>query len=570
MRRTWRKIGEWIARIKVHLSWKQILFAAAAIVAVTWQSFFQEAAKHLFTKLVSDPPALIYQIMSVDRVTGSQLSEYASREFGGVFNLQLDDDILREYAIFKVRIRNDGGPIDHGFTLDAVINDGFAKIIDLKYAIRAPANKLIPVTNALPNVWWSTNTSRTRAVFAWTRPTNEQTIGSFLFRSPYKEFGFGKFNLGLIKRDCLPLNIKEVLPGYYAVVAVGSNGALSNLSVPVRFPESLAFQPMFKDVVWIDPLYKSQKDCSVNDPPTYVSLKEAVDKEGPKRTFILRGPRADSHKLLNSPAVVDRGARILFEDDFKFLKGRIELSFSEGLDSRSEIDFYFLTKALPDVKRSLRLLLHGQPKLSFIIRSENYGEPPKAEKPDVDSNKVSLTPKVILTYATKDSILIVLPGGHIQAYEGMRVFRNTVDQRNSMTELGEEIYDGTGIGGDLFCYPNKTAPRGTDVQVPMYERVAPIEPPIRSRKVPTKTPELGVRAPAAPGGLIVDLSIPGGNTPIYFEDTTARNKVKYKYTIYLFDANNKYSYPIEIYASLGDELPGLDCRLRSEPGRSNR
>ncbi len=64
-----------------------------------------------------------------------------------------------------------------------------------------------------------------------------------------------------------------------------------------------------------------------------------------------------------------------------FLKGRIELSFPEGLDSHSEIDFYFLTKALPDVQRNLRLLLHGQPKLPFTIRNEIYNAPLKARAP---------------------------------------------------------------------------------------------------------------------------------------------------------------------------------------------
>jgi hypothetical protein len=561
MRRTARKISAWIERVKVHLSWKQIIAATVAIVAIAWPIFLQEAAKRLFAKLFSDSPALTYEIVSADRLVVSQLSEYASQEFGGVFNLQLDDNILREYEIFKVRIRNDGGPIDHGFTVEAVINDGLGKIVDLKHVIRAPANKSIPITYALPNVWWSTKQSGAKAVFAWTYTTNEQIVGSFLYRSSYKEFGYGKFNLGLIKTNCLPLNIKDVLPGYYAVLGVGINGALSNLSAPVRFPESLAFQPKFKDVVWIDPLYKSEKDCSINDPPTYASLKEAIDREGPKRTFIIRAARADGHKLLNLPGVVDQGARILFEDDFKFLKGKFELSFPDGLDSYSEIDFYFLTKGLPDVQRNLRLLLHGQPKLPFTIRNEIYNAPLKVRAPDVDAKKVSLTPKVIFTYATKNSILIVLPGGDIKTYEGMRIFRNPVNISKSMTRLGEEIYDGKGVKGALFCYPNKANPSRTDVEVPLYDRVAPSEPPTRPLKVPKKIQEPNIVAPAAPGGLIVDLPIPGGNTPTYFEDNTAQDKVKYKYTIYAYDANDTYSYPIEIYASRTDELSGLDCRL---------
>jgi hypothetical protein len=127
-----RTLGELITSVKASLSWKKLVVLVGAVVAIAWPIFLQEATKQLFSQWFSDPPSLTYQIVSVDRVIRPQLSEYAAREFGNVFNLQLDDDVLLDYEIFKVRIRNDGGAIDHKFKLDAVVNDGFAKIIDLK------------------------------------------------------------------------------------------------------------------------------------------------------------------------------------------------------------------------------------------------------------------------------------------------------------------------------------------------------------------------------------------------------------------------------------------------------
>jgi hypothetical protein len=127
------KVAEWIAKLRSHLSWKRTVLFVAAGGAIVWSIFLQEVTKKLLTRWFSDPPpALSYQITSVDSLSSYQLAEYADRQFGGAFNLKLDDNIIREFEIFKVRVRNDGGAIDHAFTLDAVVNDGLAKIIDLK------------------------------------------------------------------------------------------------------------------------------------------------------------------------------------------------------------------------------------------------------------------------------------------------------------------------------------------------------------------------------------------------------------------------------------------------------
>lgn len=565
-----RKVGDWSVRFKTYLSWKKLLVGATAAAAIAWPIFFQEATKQILAKFFSNQPAFKYQFISLERLTGTQLSEFSVREFGGVFNLQLDDNIIREYEVFKVRVRNDGGPIDHGFTLEAVVNNGLSKIIDLKHVIRTPSNKIIPIKYNIPNVQWNTKKPQGKVVFSWNHSSQTSVIGSLLYRSPFKDFGYGKFNLGLIKTNCLVLNIKEIISGYYAIVAVGSNGTLSNLSAPVRFPEALAFQPNFKDVVWIDPTHKASEECSINDPPIYRSLKEAIDRGGPRQTFIFRGTRADSQKLLNQPSIVDQGGRILFEEDLKFLKGRIELSFSEGLDSDSEIDFYFLTKGLPDVSGDFQLLLHGTPKLAFTIDGGNYKKSANGGASNIDAKKVLLTPKAIFTYATKNSILIVLPEGGAKTYEGMRVFLKAVERGKPTIELGEEIYDGKGNSGSLFCYRDEPARPLMEVEVPFHEPVAASEPPPRLQNISKKSLNPEMAPPAAPTGLYVDLSIPGGSMPRYFKDSTAESNLNYKYTIYVYDANDKYSYPIELYASLRDEISGLDCRLQETSVKPSR
>ena len=567
MRSIVRTLRELITRVKPSLSWKKLVVLAGAVVAIAWPIFLQEATKQLFSQWFSDPPSLTYQIVSVDRVIRPQLSEYAAREFGNVFNLQLDDDVLLDYEIVKVRIRNDGGAIDHKFKLDAVVNDGFAKIIDLKHVIRAPTNKRIPIAYALPDLWWNT-TPRQKVHLSWKDPTNTEIIGSLLYRSSYKDFGYGKFILGMIKSNCVVLNTKDVFPGYYAIIAVGRTGRLSDMSNPLWIPESLAFGPSFKNVVWINPTYKPVKDCPINDTPVYTSLKEAIDREGPSQTFIIKAPRSEGHALILPPNIAGHRPKILYEDELKFLKGSIEFVFTEGLDSRSEVEFYFLTKALPGVKRNLRLLLHGPPKLTFTTTGENLKEPMQKQAPNIDAKKALLTPKRIVSYATKSSIVFELSLDKNQAYKGVRVFRKIVDTRESTVELGEELYDGKLDHGYISCAHTEAMSSQADLELPIYAPPAPSEPPTRA-----KIPKPGIRPPTAPTGIRIDPGRinPDANekAPSYFEDSAAQDNVKYKYTIYLFDANDKYSYPTEIYASRADDLPGLDCRIIQVPDKQN-
>jgi hypothetical protein len=550
------RMREWIAQqLKTHFSLKRILIFVAAMTVFAGRGFLQEEVKQIVAWLSSDPPpALTYQVISVDHLRSHEIAEFARREFGGTFNLQLDDNIIQDYDIFKVRIRNEGGPVENGFAIEAVVNKGLAKIVDLKHIVRAPANKSIPVRYSFPDVVWNTNRAVSNVTFTWRGSGNTEEIGFFLYRSAFKEFGYGKFNLGLIQKNCLHVNVKELGRGYYSVVAVGRNGMISDLSPPVRFPESLALQPHFNGSVWIDPSANLVPECSPNETRTYSSLKQAIDKEGPKRIFIVRAMRAESQTVLNQAAAQHDNAKILFEDDVKFLKGKFEVLFPAGLDNRAEIDFYFLTKGLPDVERSLSLRLQGQAKLTLAIRGEVYKDTAIKQAQNGDAKKRSLTPKLITTHASQAGIVFMWPKSGNQSYKGIRVFRSAVTSEKPATELGEEIYDGRDFAGVLHCDFNGRPAKSAEVEFPIDDLVAPSEPPTRNRS----TPQSGPVALTAPTGLKASK----GDAPVsYFTDGNARNKVKYKYTFYAYDSNENYSYPVEINASLKSGQTGLECSL---------
>jgi len=547
---------QWIAQqLKAHASWKRILSFFAAAAVIVWTIFLQEGSKRLFARWFSDSPALTYQVVSVDRLGSQELAEYGRREFGGTFNLQLDDNIIHDYDIFKVRIRNDGGPVEDGFAVEAVVNEGLAKIVDLKHIVRAPANKSIPVRYSFPDVAWKTKRPIRDVTFSW-RDNSTVGIGFFLYRSAFKEYGYGKFNLGLIQKSCLRVNVKDLSRGYYAVVAVGRDGTISDLSSPLRFPESLALQPHFNNSVWIDPSSKLAPECSPNETRTYSSLKEAIDKEGPKRTFIVRALRAESQTMLQQAAAQHDNANILFEDDLKFLKGKSEVSFPAGLDSGGEIDFYLLTKGLRDVERSLSLRLQGQAKLALTISGKVYKYPAIKQGQNEEAKKRSLTPKLITPHANQAGIVFMWPKSADQSYKGIRVFRSTVNPEKPATELGEEIYDGRDFAGVLRCEVNGRPAKSAEEELPISDLVAPSEPPARHRSA-SQSASAALTAPTNLNVKLRRVDMPTN----YFTDGNVRNKVKYKYTFYAYDSNENYSYPVEINASLNSGQTGLDCRL---------
>lgn len=469
----------------MHLLRPRNLILVAVIAAIASVMVLPDRNKRLFSSWFNHSPALTYQVLSVTGLRNRELAEYAKAEFGGSFNLQLDDNIIQQYEVFKVHLRNDGQGVENGFALEAVVNQGFAKIVDLKYVVRAPANKSIPIKTSLPDLRWNAEKSISKVTFSWRDPTNAEVVGSFLYRSTYKEFGYGKINLSLIGRNCIRLDRENLSPGYYAVVAVGRNGALSDLSPPIRFPESLALQPYFSDAVRIDPSSSSVKDCFPPETRTYASLKEAFAKEGPEQTLIIRGNRAEGHDLLEQAKILEHRGKIFFNDDLKFLAGKLELTFPEGLDRDGEVDLYLLIKGIPDVDRSLKLASLGQSQLSVIGRDDPGMAAPKDRTQEPDVKEQSLTPRLIKTFTSQHAVIFTWPKSAVQSYREIKVYRRTLDEANPVGELGEKVYEGQDMAGTLYC--DREGPSRNNknkLELPANDRAAPSERPIRQESTP--------------------------------------------------------------------------------------
>ena len=87
--------------------------------------------------------------------------------------------------------------------------------------------------------------------------------------------------------------------------------------------------------------------------------------------------------------------RMLFWEDLEFLRGRVDLFISSGLDSGGEIEFHLLVKVLPDEDAGVKLSLVGQPALTLSeVASKVQGARYQREE---DERRESLSPKSIKT-----------------------------------------------------------------------------------------------------------------------------------------------------------------------------
>ncbi len=546
-----RRITFWLRNL--FLKSRLTLVLITSVVSIAGTVALQEVSKHYVAKYFSDS-TLTYQITSVSRLRQHELPQYAEQELGRAFNLQLDDPIITEYGLFKVTLRNPGQAIQNGFKLQATIGQGDVKIIDVAHVVRFPLNKSIPVVHTLPNLKWTMNV-RSEVVIGWTPPQDNAVFGYHLYRSTLRDVGFGRINARLITQSCVAVNVKDLRPGYYAVATVGLTGNMSKLSRPVKYPEIMALQPTFKDVIWVHPDTRSTDHCEKQQANTYRTIKDAAVRGGDSKPILVRKRRNDALSTQNLERNYYTDKQIFYEDDLDFLRGQVDVSFPNGLDEGGEIDFYFLTKPIPGSEASFDLILKGDPTIKLVRRSEKSDPTKPSEQSGTDKKKQSLTPSMVTTLVDNENITLIWTKINDTSYKGVRIFRTVVANGVPPDQLGEEIYDGPTAKGTVECRMNRNVTVAAKPPLSIYPMPEAKEPPRRKNEKIKGSP------PAAPGALRMEglAIIPENVTINYFRDGPARSTAEYKYTSYTFDDRNNYSYPVEVRASMLDRASGLSC-----------
>ncbi len=497
-------------------------------------------------KKYSSSKKITYEILSTSHHEKNGLIDFALSEGLNFFDLKLDDPILTDYYLIKVRLQNRGVAIIEPLKFIISIGEPNTKILDIKYRIVKPTNKSLKIINSLPSITWQMKEDDCYPTLTWDVKM-EELAGFHVYRSILKDVGYGRVNDGIITESKSedPVTFKNLSTFYYRVTAVGTTGAESSLSESLPFPKYLALLPYFKDVYWIDPNASPQKVTDGSCKTPFISISEAIKKVGNSATFIIRQNRANviSSKNLSGEA------KVFYEDDLEFLKGRAYVSLLNGIDENADIQLFFLCKTLIDGTIEFKLDLEGSPEIKVerlrrkpmqsvqSIQKSNFSKDPKA----------LLTPKIVKTYLGENTIYLVWKKPQSLEYKGVKIFRS--DKRNIIdsTDFGKELYDGYGENGTLVC---NFFLKDID-QKQLANRIKNADHTMAN----LRPPRPGVPNPPDFRGIGGYFDVDGQ----IFKDNAVSPGVVYTYTFFTYDSNNNYSYPIFINASLSDWSKESNC-----------
>jgi len=316
----------------------------------------------------------------------------------------------------------------------------------------------------------------------------------------------------------------------------------------IKTPDIFAFRPYFKNAYYINPTTKSDVEPDGSPQKPFKSLIEAISKTNKTSNFIVNQHREDVISSQN----ISNDVNVFYEDDLSFLKGKIDLSILSGIDEDAEIELFFLCKIFEFEKLEISMRLYGFPEIIFEERKskfENRSNPITDNKNKSDE-KVLLTPKIVKTYLGYKTIYLSWEIPENDQYRGVRIFRSEKRDHLDLENLGDEIYDGPGSFSErLYCTCRQRKSIRQDYPIPISMNIKPenLLPPERK----------GFPNRASFGEIYI-----GKNFEVrspFFEDKNVIAGDVYTYTLYAFDINNKYSYPILINASLSEWSPEHSC-----------
>ena len=534
------------------LGWRAIALLLSIFIAAVY-IIFDESIKHAFTKYISKVE-ISYEIITTSRLLKRELRSYAVAEGLSYFKLNLDDPILKEYYIVKFRLKNKGIAIKDSLKFHVSIGQRFAKILDIKHKVKKPTDKIFAITHPILNVKWSKIVmkeweSKGFSDLSWDSGSNhpDEITGYNLYGSLNKKVGYGRINEKIIVKTKYRVNNDLRLKSYryISVAVIGGIGLESGLSKPLPYPESLAFKPFFKDVVFISPDYESEspKNRLINH--KYSSLTKAIEMEGKTATFLVKEYKRNIENLSEMDKI-SGNATVLYLDDLSFLRGEAKLYISGGLDEDAEIVFYFLCKIFPEDNSDLDLKLVGQPEIKIKKGSSEI----KFNQNEKIDKKTQLTPAIVQTFSGKNSIYLFWDYPSDRSYAGVKIYRAEKDNKNKSGKPGQEIleiYKGRGRFDALRC-DYKTKPTKPSDSPSVY--------PSSHYEPPPKNDETLKSRPMSVSDLhfhgTVEMNLRGSTRLPYYEDNKVISGSVYTYTIYAYNRKGEFSYPIIINASLNN------------------
>jgi hypothetical protein len=508
----------------------------------------------IFTERALSIQKLSYELESVSRHSRNELTKIA-KEYGlAEFDLRLDDPILTNYYLIKVRLLNVGQTIKSTLRFAVTIKNGKTKLIDIQHKVIRPANKSLRIVDSLPSLKWQLPTGENRGGLAWENGKGNEGMVYNIYRSFSEKVGYGRINDQLIEtpRFELPLDFSKDLATCYYVVTAGECGVWeSDWSHPIKTLDVLAFSPYFENVHWVYPYSTSEVESDSSREAIFCSLSRAIEVVGKSGIFIVAQTKDEAVTSQN----VSSDVTVFYEDDLEFLHGKVELSVLSGIDENADIELFFLCKALPTEREAeFALVLEGAPEVDLeksprsSSKSITFSVPKTGRR---DNIKETLTPKQLQTYPGQDTIYLAWEKPENPSYKGVRIFRSELRDLHDITAIGEEIYNGKGNTESLRCKcargwrkPNPKMDRIlTDAQIELF---CPPPRVIQKHRLP------------APSILHASTLVDIGDVR-HFADRTVSPNTSYTYTLFAYDDSDNFSYPIIVNTSLDYWSPGTIC-----------
>ena len=494
---------------------------------------------------------LHYEISSISLHKKYELFSLSNAEGLSEFNLGLDDPILADYYLVKVRLRNDGKAIKSSLKFNVTIGKNYTKILDIKHKVIKPTNKSFKIIHSLPPLTWEMHEDIRGVTLAWSYEL--ATVAGFhVYRSVLKNEGYGRINERMVTQPQVEIQLNNLSTCYYRVTAIGFNGMESKSNDPIRFPDSAAFLPLFKDVYWVNPDTVSENAADGTRKAPFRSLSEGIERKGKSATFLVEQSREE----VTSIGSLSKKARVFYKGDLRFLNGWAQVSLLDGMDEGTEIELFFLCKMIPEKVIDLNMKLEGAPEIRFK-KGETQWRHRIQLKNEAGSSmdpKVLLTPREVKTYLGEGTIYLVWEKPKSSAYKGVRIFRSGKRSADDLTNFGQELYDGPGCSDKL----ERVVWTKNSIEPDRLKRFrhsidySYVSPPQKKSAAPPLPPTgFGIRGIEVISELDDDL--------LHFADNSVSSSKAYTYTLWAYGNNYTYSYQIVINASLSDWSPEDNC-----------
>ena len=499
---------------------------------------------------------LFYKVLSISKFKKHELSQIAKKEKIDYFNLNLDDPLLTDYYMINIRLQNKGVAIKSPLKFNVLIKNPYTKILDIKHKVITPSNKYIALTNSIPPFIWDLNEHNYDFDYTITHENPYILSGFNIYQSVEKNVGYGRANEKIITKQTFKIPydpFKTLSTVYYCITAVGVNGLESGLSEPFKFPDFLAFGPYFKNLYWIDPNMdlNSASNGSANAP--FPSLSEAIKKTNKSAFFINKRDK----EPIKSNQTIPNDIKVFNADTLKFLNGRTNIFIEIGIDENSDIRLFFLFKAIVDKQLEFNLSLEGSPEIKIKqggIKKWNFEQ--SKQKNNLKRNqKAFLTPSIVKTYLGQNTIYLAWEKPKNSGYNGVRIFRKTKKSGDNLNAVGKELYEGHGNADTLYCTFENRKPIYGERKINKVSRFSPL-----TSLQPPRRKDSEYNLPDSPKGFKVETSVAIEDVKLlYFSDKTVSPGMVYTYTLFAYDKNNNYSFPILINASLSDWSETYGC-----------